>query len=315
MALFGPYVLGVELASMLLLAALVGARHLGRARSATSRRRRASMERAARRRPSRRVGAASRRGGRDRRAGRAVAEPDAGSGEGRRLMASRALRVRARAGGGPVRSRPGRACWCAATSSSCWPRIEIMLNAAGLAFVVAGARWGQADGQVMFIFILAMAAAEVAVGLASRCASASASARLDIDDADRDAGLTMLAPALAHPRCCPLAGFVVLALAGPAPRARRRRRRSAPAPSASRRSWRSPSAVDFIVSPPAGHAYHQVLWTWFDVAGFAPQIAFYLDAARRAHDAGRHLRRLPHPPLLHRVHERRRGLHAASSPT
>ncbi|MBK8905231.1 MAG: NADH-quinone oxidoreductase subunit NuoK [Anaerolineaceae bacterium] len=44
--------------------------------------------------------------------------------------------------------------------------IEIMLNAAGLAFVVAGARWGQADGQVMFIFILAMAAAEVSIGLA-----------------------------------------------------------------------------------------------------------------------------------------------------
>ncbi len=44
--------------------------------------------------------------------------------------------------------------------------IEIMLNAAGLAFVLGGARWGQADGQVMFIFILAMAAAEVSVGLA-----------------------------------------------------------------------------------------------------------------------------------------------------
>ena len=44
--------------------------------------------------------------------------------------------------------------------------IEIMLNAAGLAFVVAGARWMQADGQVLFIFILAMAAAEVSVGLA-----------------------------------------------------------------------------------------------------------------------------------------------------
>ncbi len=44
--------------------------------------------------------------------------------------------------------------------------LEVMLNAAGLAFVVAGARWGQADGQVMFIFILTMAAAEVAVGLA-----------------------------------------------------------------------------------------------------------------------------------------------------
>ncbi len=34
----------------------------------------------------------------------------------------------------------------------------------------------------------------------------------------------------------------------------------------------------FIVSPPAGDAYHQVLWTWLDVAGFAPAIGLYLDA-------------------------------------
>ncbi len=44
--------------------------------------------------------------------------------------------------------------------------VEVMLNAAGLAFIVAGARWSQPDGQVMFIFILTMAAAEVAIGLA-----------------------------------------------------------------------------------------------------------------------------------------------------
>lgn len=44
--------------------------------------------------------------------------------------------------------------------------VEVMLNAAGLAFVVAGAQWGAPDGQVMFLLILAMAAAEVAVGLA-----------------------------------------------------------------------------------------------------------------------------------------------------
>jgi NADH-quinone oxidoreductase subunit K len=44
--------------------------------------------------------------------------------------------------------------------------IEVMFNAAGLAFVLAGSRWMQADGQVMFIFILAVAAAEVSVGLA-----------------------------------------------------------------------------------------------------------------------------------------------------
>jgi|SRR3954468_12541318 len=44
--------------------------------------------------------------------------------------------------------------------------IEVMLNAAGLAFIVAGARWSEPDGQILFLFILAMAAAEVSVGLA-----------------------------------------------------------------------------------------------------------------------------------------------------
>jgi len=44
--------------------------------------------------------------------------------------------------------------------------IEIMLNAAGLAFIAAGAHWQQADGQIMYLFILAMAAAEVSVALA-----------------------------------------------------------------------------------------------------------------------------------------------------
>lgn len=43
--------------------------------------------------------------------------------------------------------------------------VELMLNAAGLAFIAAGSRWGQPDGQAMFIFILTTAAAEVAVGL------------------------------------------------------------------------------------------------------------------------------------------------------
>jgi NADH-quinone oxidoreductase subunit K len=44
--------------------------------------------------------------------------------------------------------------------------LEIMMNAAGLAFVVAGSRWEQPDGQIMFMFVLTMAAAEVSVGLA-----------------------------------------------------------------------------------------------------------------------------------------------------
>lgn len=44
--------------------------------------------------------------------------------------------------------------------------LEIMMNAAGLAFIVAGSRWAQADGQVMFILVITLAAAEAAVGLA-----------------------------------------------------------------------------------------------------------------------------------------------------
>lgn len=44
--------------------------------------------------------------------------------------------------------------------------LEIMVNAAGLAFIAAGARWTQPDGQVMFIFILTLAAAEVSIALA-----------------------------------------------------------------------------------------------------------------------------------------------------
>lgn len=44
--------------------------------------------------------------------------------------------------------------------------LEIMVNAAGLAFIAAGARWGRPDGQVVFLFVLAVAAAEVSVGLA-----------------------------------------------------------------------------------------------------------------------------------------------------
>jgi NADH-quinone oxidoreductase subunit K len=66
--------------------------------------------------------------------------------------------------------------------------IEIMLNAAGLAFVTAGARWAQADGQVMFIFILAMAASEVAVGLAFLLQLYHQNESLDTDAASRMKG-------------------------------------------------------------------------------------------------------------------------------
>lgn len=63
--------------------------------------------------------------------------------------------------------------------------IEIMLNAAGLAFIAAGAHWGQADGQAMFIFMLAMAAAEVSVGLALVLQMEHRFRSIDADAADR----------------------------------------------------------------------------------------------------------------------------------
>lgn len=66
--------------------------------------------------------------------------------------------------------------------------IEIMLNAAGLAFVTAGARWAQADGQVMFIFILAMAASEVSVGLALVLQLYHQNRSLDVDEASEMRG-------------------------------------------------------------------------------------------------------------------------------
>jgi NADH-quinone oxidoreductase subunit K len=66
--------------------------------------------------------------------------------------------------------------------------IEVMLNAAGLAFISAGARWHQADGQVAFLFILAMAAAEVSVGLALVLALYHQYKSLDTDAASRMKG-------------------------------------------------------------------------------------------------------------------------------
>jgi len=44
--------------------------------------------------------------------------------------------------------------------------VEIMLNAAGLAFVAASLKWSLLDGQAFVLFIFAAAASEVAVGLA-----------------------------------------------------------------------------------------------------------------------------------------------------
>ena len=44
--------------------------------------------------------------------------------------------------------------------------LELMLNGAAMAFIVAGAKWHQADGQVMFLFVLAVTATETGIALA-----------------------------------------------------------------------------------------------------------------------------------------------------
>ncbi len=60
--------------------------------------------------------------------------------------------------------------------------IEIMLSAAALAFVAAGSKWHQPDGQVFLIFILVTAAAEVAVGLSLVLRIDHAFKSIDSDD-------------------------------------------------------------------------------------------------------------------------------------
>ena len=63
--------------------------------------------------------------------------------------------------------------------------LEVMLNAAALAFIAAGANWGQADGQIVFLIILSVAAAEVAVGLGLVLQIQRRFKTLDMDKANR----------------------------------------------------------------------------------------------------------------------------------
>lgn len=66
--------------------------------------------------------------------------------------------------------------------------LEIMMSAAGLAFIVAGSHWLEADGQVMFIFILTLAAAEASLGLAILLQFYHRRGHLDIDSANEMRG-------------------------------------------------------------------------------------------------------------------------------
>ena len=120
-ALYGPYLLAVELASMLLLAGLVGAYHLGKPMLKSTRPGGEFMN-----------GIPMELG----------------------LSLSAVLFVLGLIG---VMVRRNLIMMLMS--------LEVMLNATGLAFIVAGSRWGQADGQIMFLLILTLAAAEVGVGL------------------------------------------------------------------------------------------------------------------------------------------------------
>ncbi|HGY09567.1 MAG TPA: NADH-quinone oxidoreductase subunit NuoK [Oceanithermus profundus] len=60
--------------------------------------------------------------------------------------------------------------------------IELMLNAANLAFVAFARSSGQLDGQVMALVVIALAAAEVAVGLGIIVAVFRARSSTSVDD-------------------------------------------------------------------------------------------------------------------------------------
>jgi NADH-quinone oxidoreductase subunit K len=60
--------------------------------------------------------------------------------------------------------------------------IELMLNAANLAFVAFGRQLGSPDGQVIVFFVMTVAAAEVAVGLAIIVAIFRTRERINVDD-------------------------------------------------------------------------------------------------------------------------------------
>ena len=63
--------------------------------------------------------------------------------------------------------------------------VEIMLNAANLAFITFARQFDQADGQVFAFFLMTLAAAEAAVGLAIVIALFRLRESTDVDDLHR----------------------------------------------------------------------------------------------------------------------------------
>jgi NADH-quinone oxidoreductase subunit K len=59
--------------------------------------------------------------------------------------------------------------------------VELMLNAANVAFVAFANTYGQLSGQIIVFFVIAVAAAEVAVGLALIVAIFKSKRSIDVD--------------------------------------------------------------------------------------------------------------------------------------
>ena len=59
--------------------------------------------------------------------------------------------------------------------------VELMLNAANVAFVAFANTYGQLSGQIIVFFVIAVAAAEVAVGLALIVAIFKSKHSIDVD--------------------------------------------------------------------------------------------------------------------------------------
>ncbi len=60
--------------------------------------------------------------------------------------------------------------------------VELMLNAANLAFVAFARHWNHLDGQIVALFVMAAAAAEIVVGLALVVAVFRARRSVDVDE-------------------------------------------------------------------------------------------------------------------------------------
>lgn len=60
--------------------------------------------------------------------------------------------------------------------------IELMLNAANIAFIAFARSFGQLDGQIFVFFVIAVAAAEVAIGLALIVAIFRTRGSTEVDD-------------------------------------------------------------------------------------------------------------------------------------